>query len=77
LFCLPATSAEVERGFSQLKLVKTNCRSRMKSSTLSDQLMLILESPDIKDFDPEPAIHLWNHSDRSRRRRPAGYKPRA
>lgn len=33
LLTLPASSAEVERGFSQLKLLKTDMRSKLKESS--------------------------------------------
>ena len=36
LLTLPASSAEVERGFSQLKLLKTDMRSKLKESHLND-----------------------------------------
>lgn len=75
LLTLPASSLEAERGFSHLKVVKTDLRSRMTTS-LTDQLMVVLQSPTIQDFDPVPAIHLWNeggiHS-----RRVSDYRARA
>ena len=51
---LPAMSSEAERVFSCLKMVKTSQRS-----SLTDQLMVILECPEIKDFQPQDAIDLW------------------
>ena len=36
LFSLPFTTAKVERLFSQLKLIKTDRRTRLNQSTLSD-----------------------------------------
>lgn len=33
---LPASAAECEHGFSLMKVVKTDWRNRLKSSTLSD-----------------------------------------
>ena len=47
----------------------------MKGS-LTDQLMVVLECPDIPEFDPAPAIHLWNTPLATRTRRTTGYKPR-
>ena len=43
-----------------MKVVKTNLRSKLRSTSLSDQLMVVMESPDISDFDPEEAIALWH-----------------
>ncbi|KAG1663896.1 hypothetical protein GQR58_020148 [Nymphon striatum] len=60
-------SAECERVFSNMKLVKSDWRSVLKSKNLSDQLMVILATNDIDQYDPLPAIRLWNS---------AGSKPR-
>ena len=71
---LPATSAEAECAFSQLKLIKSDRRNRMNTQSLSDQLIvvqLVLESPEIAHFNPTPAIHLWNTGG-SRSKRPHG-----
>ena len=57
---IPASSADAERGFSRLKYTKTDARSRLLDTTLSDQLCIMLESCEIKHFDPSPAIDLWN-----------------
>ena len=65
---LPASSAEVERGFSKLKLVKTDVRSRLVETSLNDLLSIKLLSPPVNEFDPTPAVILWNtKSDRPRR----------
>ena len=66
---LPASSAECERGFSAMKLIKTDRRNRLKGTTLTDVMRVKLLSPDISDFDPTTAIHLWNTTG-SRSRRP-------
>ncbi|KAG1681797.1 hypothetical protein GQR58_011603 [Nymphon striatum] len=55
------------RVFSNMKLVKSDWRSVLKSKNLSDQLMVILATNDIDQYDPLPAIRLWNS---------AGSKPR-
>jgi hypothetical protein len=59
ILALPATSVEAERGFSQMKLVKTDWRSCLNDKHLSDLLLVLLEAPDIDQFDPTPAMHLW------------------
>ena len=56
---IPATSTACERGFSQMKIVKSDHRTVMKEKTLSDSLMISLESPSIKDFNPDEAIDIW------------------
>ncbi|KAG1653506.1 E3 ubiquitin-protein ligase HUWE1 [Nymphon striatum] len=67
ILSLPVLSAECERVFSNMKLVKSDWRSVLKSKNLSDQLMVILATNDIDQYDPLPAIRLWNS---------AGSKPR-
>ncbi|XP_032364193.1 zinc finger protein 862 [Etheostoma spectabile] len=69
LLTIPATTADCERGFSVMKQVKSDWRSRLKGETLSDLLKTQLCSPDIKDFDPTKAIEIW-HADSLRSRRP-------
>lgn len=62
LLTLPASSAEVEQGFSQLKLLKTDMRSKLKESHLNDLMSMKLLSAPISEFDPTEAIDLWNTS---------------
>lgn len=69
LLTIPATTADCERGFSVMKQMKSDWRSRLKGETLSDLLKTQLCSPDIKDFDPTKAIDIW-HADSLRSRRP-------
>lgn len=69
LLTIPASTADCERGFSVLKQVKSDWRSRLKGESLSDLLKTQLCSPDIKDFDPTKAISIW-HADSLHRRKP-------
>ncbi|XP_053400145.1 uro-adherence factor A-like [Mercenaria mercenaria] len=66
ILSIPASSADAERGFNRLKITKSDWRSCLSDSHLSDQLMIMLESPDVKDFDPLAAIHIWNSSAKRR-----------
>ncbi|XP_043831005.1 sperm flagellar protein 2 [Dromiciops gliroides] len=59
---LPASSAEAERGFSQMKLTKSQMQFKIKPENMTDLLIIQLNSPDINKFDPKKAIHLWNTS---------------
>ena len=61
---IPASSADAERGFSRLKYTKTDARSRILDTNLSDQLCVMLESSEVKTFDPSPVIDLWNSTPR-------------
>lgn len=63
------SSAEAERGFSRLKCLKTNLRSRLNQTTLNHALSIKLHSKNVRDYDPKPAIHYWNHRS-IRQRRP-------
>ena len=56
---LPASSAEAERGFSLMKIIKTDWRSRLTDDSVSDLMSIKLDSPEVKDFDPQPAIDVW------------------
>ncbi|XP_061167632.1 uncharacterized protein LOC133176530 [Saccostrea echinata] len=63
---LPASSSECERGFSVMKMTKTDYRNRLSSHTLSQLMVIKLHSPEIESFDPGPAIHAWNTGIRRR-----------
>ncbi|PIK51679.1 putative sperm flagellar protein 2 [Apostichopus japonicus] len=68
LLTIPSHSVECERGFSQMKRIKTGWRNRLFCSTLTSLLRILLESPRESEFDPLPAIHYWNSSARRARR---------
>ncbi len=79
ILAIPSSSADCERGFSVMKLVKTDWRARLKAETLCDLLTVQLNSPDIMHFDlnspdimhfdPSNAIEVW-HADSLCSRRP-------
>ncbi|KAM6035510.1 sperm flagellar protein 2 isoform 2-T2 [Theristicus caerulescens] len=60
ILTLPASSAETERGFSQMKLTTMHLHSKLRSESVTDLMIIQMNSPDIKKFDPQKAIHLWN-----------------
>ena len=62
------SSAEAERGFSQMKLLKTKIRSNLSQGSLNDLLLTKMHAPVTKKYDPTDAIHLWNN-DGARTRR--------
>ena len=68
ILTMAPSSAEAERGFSQLKLVKTNTRSSMGQNTLNNCLAVRLLSPTIKEYDLLPAINHWNSEAHLQRR---------
>ena len=59
LLSIPATSVEAERGFSTLKLVKTDFRSKLSNTALNSLLRTVLLSPTEAEFNPTPAIEHW------------------
>lgn len=56
----PKQSGGSERGFSQLKILKSDIHSTLSEERLNDLLAVKLLSADIQNFDPMPAIELWN-----------------
>ena len=66
LFSLPFTNSIVERAFSAMKIVKTNRRTSLSSSTLDDLMEINVEGPELESFSPDHAVQLW-WSDRTRR----------
>ena len=69
ILSIPPSSADCERGFSQVKLVKNDWRSTLTNDSLNDLLMVQLETPSIEEYDPKPAIEYWIN-DCKRKRRP-------
>ena len=59
ILALPATSTACEQGFSHMKLVKSNRRTLIGEATLSNSLMIKLESPGIEELNPGDAIEVW------------------
>ena len=56
---LPASSAEVEEVFSAMKKIKTPVRNRLKTGTLDHLLRISIEGPEVRDWDPLPALKKW------------------
>ena len=42
-----------------MKIIKTDWRSRLTDDSVSDLMTIKLNSPEVKDFDPQPAIDVW------------------
>lgn len=69
IMCFPINTACCERGFSVMKKVKSDWRSRLEPETLDTLMRIAIEGKPLEQFDPEPAMRLWNESG-VRRRRP-------
>ena len=71
ILTLPASSAICERGFNQMKRIKSDFRSRMTSATLTMLMRILVESPSMEEFNPMIPIDLWDSGTPSgRARRP-------
>ncbi len=79
-FSLPFSNGRVERIFSSLKLIKTDRRTRLQSSTLSDLLEILVQGPSLQNFSPKQAVDLWWSDCKTTRRINQGprkeYRPR-
>ena len=64
------SSAQAERGFSQLKIVKSDLRNRLGQNSLNNILAIKFLSDDIQTFDPHNAIqHFFTTKNRRLRER--------
>ncbi len=68
VFSLPFTTTHVERMFSSLKLIKTDRRTSMGNTTLSDIMEVYLQGPSLEDFHADAAIQLWWEGCKTNRR---------
>ena len=70
----------MEQIFSCLKIIKTNIRTRLNTSTLDDLLEIFVEGPPFKDFSADSALELWWKDSCTSRRPNQGprkvYRPR-
>ncbi|XP_033012167.1 nucleolar complex protein 2 homolog isoform X3 [Lacerta agilis] len=56
---LPLSTAECERGFNQLNLIKADIWNSPFVTTVDDLLMVQMNGPNLEVFNPENAINLW------------------
>ena len=61
---LPISSAECERGFSQMNLNHTSQRNRLLTSTVSDLLMVGVNGPPIHTWNASKYVVSWLQSGR-------------
>ena len=59
ILALPPTAVWNERGFSQLKLIKTAKRQKLTQKRLQGLLHVRLNGPEIEDFNPEASVQHW------------------
>jgi len=56
---LPVSSADCERGFSQMNLFHTSLRNRLNVSTIDNFMMLSINSPPLAAWDPTKYVVSW------------------
>jgi hypothetical protein len=56
---IPLSTADCERGFSKLKLIKTDRRNRLSAQTLEALMLISIEGPDPSSFDFSAAVRSW------------------
>jgi len=59
VFALPVSTAEVERGFSILKHIRYDRRSRLTPDTLKDIMFLRINGPSVSNFNPQDYVKKW------------------
>ena len=59
ILTLPASTSESEKGFSLMKITKTDHRYKMKTSTLGDLLTIRQCTPSVRDYNPDAANEAW------------------
>jgi len=57
---VPLSNGNVERIFSQQNLIKTKVCNQIKLKTLNSHLMIIMNEPELKDFDFEKHFMFGN-----------------
>ena len=74
LATIPVASAECERAFSQLNLIKTDFRASLSKESLNDIMTIRMAPSTIEDFDPHPAMEMWLAAKRRHLRYPSDRK---
>ena len=63
---LTVSSAEAERGFSALKLIKTSKRTVLMNKHRQRQMQIYVDGPEIEKFQASEAIDYWENHPSSR-----------
>ena len=67
MLTISPSTAECERGFSQMNLIKTERRTRLQYESLASLVRINIDGPSLMEFDPKPAISKWLKDSRGKR----------
>lgn len=56
---LPVSTAECERGFSQMNILASSTRSSLAMQTLSTLMLIKCVGPPPQKFEPHPYVKTW------------------
>ena len=59
MLTISPSTAECERQFSGMKLIKSNRRCRLQQGTLDNLMRIHCDGPELQEYDPDPAINAW------------------
>lgn len=59
MLTLSASTAQCERVFSQMKILKGRLRCKLTQANLQAQLFNMIEGPNLKSFSPDKCIAFW------------------
>ena len=77
LLLFPISNATVERGFSTMRRIKTDWRSRLNEETLNHLLRISSDGLPLSEFDPNPAVELFFSTPRRPDATPYGSRKRS
>lgn len=75
LFAISPSTAECERSFSSMNLIKTPSRSSMSQANLLNQMRVVMSGPSLDEFDPTDSVGYWLGSGKGSRH--ITYTPRS
>lgn len=76
LLLFPISNATVERGFSNMRRIKTDWRSQLNEETLDHLLRISIDGPPLPEFDPRPAVEQFFSTPRQPDTTPYGARKR-
>ena len=59
MLVLPLATACCERGFSTLKRIKSDWRSRLRTETLDHLMRISIDGPDLESYNADRALQHW------------------